>query len=184
MCNRLYHQQGGGDSLMDLKVTMYEVMLRLKSLPEQVEAIWGALGSIVFFLIGVPDAPLFALIIVMGFDLITKIRALSANNGGYLAATNAGIIRSRTAFRGTFDKVVAYAMLIVIVHMSKYFIPEIATQLLKTMSYGFLYYVEGHSCLENMYQGAKEGSAVSTVTKFLLGQWSEIFSKYLPKKEK
>ena len=166
---------------MNYKLVVYEVVLRIRSLPENLDALWGALVGALLFLVGVPDAPLYALLVVMSIDLITKIRSLSSANGGYINATRSGVIRSRLIFRGTFDKLISYSMVICLVHMSQYFIPLFAAQLFKSMAYGFLYYVEGHSCLENMQSGAKAGSATSIVTTFLLGQWNDVFAKVIPK---
>lgn len=98
-----------------------------------------------------PTAAFYALWIAVGFDLLTKIVALSYQAGGFLKAIKTQHLNSQTMFRKAFVKVLAYFTLTVIAYQSKYIVAiEAVPILFSTIIYSILFLVEVHSIIENL----------------------------------
>lgn len=158
----------------------YDVILKLKSIfyCDMWESISGSFLGFFFFLVGIPEAALYGLLVAMIFDIITKIGAISKKNGGYINATKQKIIRSRVALNGFFSKFVSYFIILALAHMTQYFVPMLAAQAFKSIVYGILFYIEGHSCLENIIEAAPEGSSVAKATRLIMFQWGDLLERF------
>lgn len=114
--------------------------------------IWGVAAGVVWWLIDPTMASAFTAIwVLVGFDFLTKLVALSAQHGGFVNAIRMGAIRSETAFRRTFVKILGYFILMAVVGMARHLVYlSLPARALEALAYGFLFMVEAISITENL----------------------------------
>ena len=100
-----------------------------------------------------PGAAFFALWIVVGMDLISRLITESSNHGGFYKAVKGGHISSDKALHGTMMKIIAYFFMCVIATQSfKIFPWESAAELFGNIVYSILFFVEVLSIAENFME--------------------------------
>lgn len=131
--------------------------------------LWGHITGTLLFLIGYPTLALYALLVLLILDIITRLRANAINNGGYIKATRLGKIHSRRLFTGFFSKLFAYSIVLSMANMTQYFIPvEMIYTAIYSISIAILAYVEIQSVLENLLEAEPEGSKNRKLYNILL----------------
>lgn len=104
-----------------------------------------------------PGAAFFALWIVVGLDLASRLITESANHGGFLKAVRNGHIQSDKACKGTMMKITAYFFMCVIATQSAKIFPwESAAELFGNIIYSVLFFVEVLSIAENFMEAGVE----------------------------
>jgi hypothetical protein len=120
-------------------------------------AIWATICWIMF-----PDAAYVPAAVAVGIavilDLITKLYALSAQNGGYIAATKKKIIYSDTLWRKTKVKLFAYLVVMILAGLSIRVSPlEKMGIFASTIIYSVIFVRECQSNVENLIEAGAEG---------------------------
>lgn len=104
-----------------------------------------------------PGAAFFALWIVVGLDLASRLITESVNHGGFLKAVRNGHIQSDKACKGTMMKITAYFFMCVIATQSiKIFPWASAAELFGNIVYSVLFFVEVLSIAENFMEAGVE----------------------------
>ncbi|KAF0195498.1 MAG: hypothetical protein FD169_1311 [Bacillota bacterium] len=145
---------------MDLRTIFCNVLLRLKSFPDSMNTFWGTVMGLFFFVIGLPDFLLYALIGAMAVDTLTRVRAQAVKNGGYIQATKTGAIRSRKMMTGFHSKFLAYFALMVVANMTKHVVPLHVATVFQSVVWGILFVTEAHSCVENVLEGIVRSACI------------------------
>lgn len=119
---------------------------------------WSTAVGWLLYLVGGPTASLGALLLVMVCDLVSRLLAESVHAGGFFIAIKARYIRSKSMFRGTAVKIVAYYILAVVAHQLRRvtFIPQLS-DVLSSVVYSFLIVVEAISIVENLAEAGLTG---------------------------
>lgn len=133
------------------------------------KTVWGVISGILCFLIGVPTAALYAVGVMMILDIVTKLRALCGNNGGWYNATKTKKIRSRALINGVVNKLVAYFIILSIAQMSKHIVSyDVVQQAISSVVYAIIFFAEALSVFENMLEAEEDGSSNIKILNMLL----------------
>lgn len=114
--------------------------------------VWGVAAGLLWWVIDPTLASAFTAIwVLVGFDFLTKVMALSVQKGGFVNAIRAGTIRSDIAFERTFMKILGYFILMAVAGMARYLVYlSLPARALEALVYGFLFMVEAISIVENL----------------------------------
>lgn len=119
--------------------------------------IWAAICWAMF-----PDEAYLPAAVAVGvaviLDLVTKLYSLSAQNGGYIAATRCKAILSDTLWRKTRIKLFAYLIVMILAGLSLRVAPlETLGVFLATIVYSVIFIRESQSILENLIEAGADG---------------------------
>lgn len=96
--------------------------------------------------------------IAVVLDLMTKLRALAINHGGYIAATKKKIILSDTLWRKTRTKLIAYMVIMILAGLSVRVAPlEKMGIFMATIIYSIIFVRECQSNVENLIEAGADG---------------------------
>lgn len=114
-------------------------------------AAWAFVSKLIFPSDAYGTVTVCAVMVMMTVDLLTKLFALSKQNGGLMPAIASRHINSKGFFYGTRDKIIFLFVMLIIGGCAYRIIPveAIATWLM-TFSFGFMFFRDLLSILENL----------------------------------
>jgi phage-related holin len=126
-----------------------------------VSPIWVFITTVVSYLLFPHEAyiaPATGLGIALIIDVVSKYYAISVKNGGFFNSLKTKKITSDSMWRGTKKKIISVLVVMIICGLSIRFtpqFPQIAIGL-STIAYGFMFYREVQSILENFIDAGHE----------------------------